>query len=53
MDGTSAEAGRFSLDIVRVLQPAVGEQPTGLGSVEADWARLDGGTARGAVAIVR
>jgi hypothetical protein len=54
VDGSSAEAGRFSLELIRVLRPApVGEQPTGLGSVEADWARLDGGTDRGAVAIVR
>jgi hypothetical protein len=54
VDGSSAEAGRFSLELIRVLRPApVGEQPTGLASVEADWARLDGGTDRGAVAIVR
>jgi hypothetical protein len=54
VDGESAEAGRFSLELIRVLREApVGEQPTGLGSVDAEWARPDGGTARGTVVVVR
>jgi hypothetical protein len=53
-EASPAAVGRLSLDILRILRPTpVDEQRTGLGSVEADWARPDGGTARGAVAIVR
>lgn len=44
------DAGHLSLDIVRVLPADAGP---GLGHVEADWARLDGGSARGVVAVVR
>jgi hypothetical protein len=54
IDG-SAAAGQRSLDIVRVLQPGTSLQSDGaaLGRVEADWRRLDGGTVRGPVALVR
>ena len=46
-----ARGGPFSLDVVRVLRP--GAATNGLGSIEADWRRLDGRTARGTVAVVR
>jgi hypothetical protein len=54
IDG-SAAAGQRSLDIVRLLQPGTSFQSDGaaLGRVEADWRRLDGGTVRGPVALVR
>jgi hypothetical protein len=42
-----------TLEIVRVLEPAREDDAPVLGSVEADWRRLDGGTARGRVAVVR
>lgn len=54
-DDPSTGAGQRFLDVVRVLHPlgAAGEQQAGSGSVEADWTRLDGGTARGTVVVVR
>jgi hypothetical protein len=53
-DGSSAPAGERLLDIVRVLQAgSVGTPEGSLGSVEADWTRPDGGTARGSVVVVR
>jgi hypothetical protein len=54
-DDSSAGAAQRFLDVVRVLRPlgTAGEQQAGIGSVEADWTRLDGGTARGTVVVVR
>jgi hypothetical protein len=54
-DDSSAGAGQRFLDVVRVLRPlgTAGEQQAGIGSVEADWTRLDGSTARGTVVVVR
>jgi len=46
----SGEAGPLSLEILRV--PADDAGPA-LGSVECDWTRPDGSTARGVVAVVR
>jgi hypothetical protein len=46
-------AGRRSLDIVRVLQDGPATDRTVLGRVDAEWGLLDGGTARGPVAVVR
>jgi hypothetical protein len=50
--------GQCFLDLVRVLQPSTflesdGREQAGLGRVDADWRRLDGGTARGPVVVVR
>jgi hypothetical protein len=51
LTGDDASVARqLSLDLVRVLP---GEEPSGLGSVETDWTRPDGTTARGPVAGVR
>lgn len=52
IDPTSAPAGQPSLDLVRVLDPATGDEPS-LGHVEADWTRPDGSTTRGRIAVVR
>ncbi|SNR29561.1 maltokinase N-terminal cap-like domain-containing protein [Blastococcus mobilis] len=54
-DDSSTTTGQRRLEFVRVLQPSVGadDAATGLGRVEAGWTRLDGGTARGPVAVVR
>jgi hypothetical protein len=49
-DDSPREAGELSLDLIRVLP---GDAYTGLAHVEADWTRLDGGSARGVVAVIR
>jgi hypothetical protein len=41
-----------AVDIVRVLEEGRAEEEA-LGAVDADWTRPDGGTARGAVVVVR
>jgi hypothetical protein len=51
-DGSTVRPLSGSLHLVRVLDLGTGEEAD-LGRVEADWTRLDGTTARGAVALVR
>jgi hypothetical protein len=53
-DSADGAGGRF-LDIVRVLRPGPSVEPdsAALGRVEADWRRLDGGSERGSVVVVR
>ena len=47
---TETEESDLTLDLVRVLP---GNEDTGLGHVEVAWTRLDGGSARASVAVVR
>jgi len=47
------DPGPRTLEIVRVLEPPREDDAPVLGAVEAGWRRLDGGTARGRVAVVR
>ena len=46
----SDQVGEPTLDVVRVLP---GDGYEGLGNVEVSWTRLDGGSVRGLVAVVR
>jgi hypothetical protein len=48
---SSDEAAALSLSLIRVPRP--GEPGPGLGSVQVDWRRLDGTTARGTVVTIR
>jgi hypothetical protein len=52
-DPSSARSIQGSLLLVRVLREGSSAGTDALGSVEADWTRLDGTTARGTVAVVR